>query len=189
MAQIFGHPPLQTLETRACAARMPRWGHSGTFSSRRHRCLLSTQAGGLVVGGVVGSWLASACRATRTRTHSLADQTERFARAKTEGNARYLPPLPPPPPSPSPPPTCATNLFRCSSQGRRPHRVFYAISSAPSLQAICPHTRQVPRHSDCVRRCATQGQACACHGWQQGARPRPHEGAERAGRRRCRRRP
>ena len=96
---------------------MPRWGHSGTFSSRRHRCLLSTQAGGLVVGGVVGSWLASARRATRTRTHSLADQTERFARAKTEGNARYLPPLPPPPPSPSPPPTCATNLFRCSSQG------------------------------------------------------------------------
>ena len=84
MAQIFGHPPLQTLH-----ARMPRWGHSGTCSSRRHRCaFLSTQAGGLVVGGVVGSWLASASRATRTRTHSLADQTERFARAKAEGNAR-----------------------------------------------------------------------------------------------------
>ena len=98
-------------------------------------CLfLSTQAGGLVVGGVVGSWLASASRATRTRTHSLADQTERFARAKAEGNARYLPPFLPPPPSPSPPPTCATNLFRCSSQGRRPHRSFHTLSSAPQLQ-------------------------------------------------------
>jgi len=51
---------------------------------------LSTQAGGLVVGGMVGSWLASASRATRTRTHSLADQTERFKRAKAEGNARFL---------------------------------------------------------------------------------------------------
>jgi NAD(P)-dependent dehydrogenase (short-subunit alcohol dehydrogenase family) len=45
-------------------------------------------AGGLVVGGLIGSWLGGLGH--NSRTYSLADQTARFARAKAEGNTRYL---------------------------------------------------------------------------------------------------
>ena len=53
-----------------------------------HQMAVGAAAGGLVVGGLVGSWLSTLGQ--DKRTHSLADQTERFVRAKTEGNMRYL---------------------------------------------------------------------------------------------------
>ena len=61
---------------------------------------------------------------------------------------------------------------------------------APTLALALAPTRSLSQAlTPGVRRDAAPGQACARHGWEQGARPRAHEGAERAGCRRGRRRP